>query len=61
MALSTGVTTIVWQFGSPGMEDRGFTSRLEIRAVPASLEDLAIGNDPSKTTKEVYLLEFTRK
>ena len=43
-----------------GMEDRGFTSRLEIRAVPASLEDLAIGNDPSKTTQEVYLLEFNR-
>jgi hypothetical protein len=45
------------------MEDRGFTSRLEIRAVPASLEDLAIGNDPPvnsarKTTQEVYLLEF---
>ncbi len=43
-----------------GMEKRGFASRLEIRAVPASLEDMAIGNDPSKTTQEVYLLEFTR-
>ncbi|MBA3548634.1 MAG: hypothetical protein H0T76_19285 [Nannocystis sp.] len=43
-----------------GMEKHGFTSRLEIRAVPASLEDMAIGNDPSKTTQEVYLLEFTR-
>lgn len=43
-----------------GMERLGFTSRLEIRAVPASLEDRAVGGDPGKATQEVYLLEFSR-
>lgn len=43
-----------------GMERRGFTSRLEIRAVPSSLEDRATGGDPGRTTQEVFLLEFSR-
>ena len=43
-----------------GMEQRGFTSRLEIRAVPSSLDERAVGNDPARATQEVYLLEFTR-
>ena len=43
-----------------GMERLGFTSRLEIRAVPQGLEDRAVGGDPGKATQEVYLLEFSR-
>lgn len=43
-----------------GLESRGFTSRLEIRAVPSSLEDRALGSDPGKATQEVFLLEFSR-
>jgi len=43
-----------------GLEALGFTSRLEIRAVPASLEDRALGSEPGKATQEVFLFEFSR-
>jgi len=42
------------------LERRGFTSRLEIRAVPSSLDDTGVGGDGTGTTQEVFLLEFTR-
>lgn len=48
------------QLAVNAMEARGFTGRLEIRAVPSSLDESATGGVPGSATQEVFLLEFTR-
>lgn len=42
------------------LEARGFTSRLETRAVPGSIDE-AVGGDARAATQEVFLLEFMRR